>query len=156
MTENPNATNAKTAKPFAGEGSASGRPMAGAAAVREFAEQGAAYTKNAYENTKVAAAETHKALEQTYSTVSKGMAELNLQWIEMIRANTNSALDFSRQLMGVKSPAAFLELSAAHTRKQFETFAEQGQQLASLAQKVSTEAVQPLQAGVKNVLTKAA
>ncbi len=149
MTENPAATKAKTTKPFASEGSA--RPMSGATAMREFAEQGAAYTKDAYEHTKTA----HKALEQTYSTVAQGVAEFNLQWIEMVRANTNSAFDFSRQLVGVKSPAAFLELSAAHARKQFETFAEQSQQLAGLAQKVTTEAVQPLQAGVKNAFTKA-
>jgi phasin len=143
MTENPNTTKAKTAKTLASEGTA-------------FAEQGAAYTRNAYENTKVAAAETHRAFEQTYSAVAQGVAEFNQQWIEMIRANTNAAFDFSRQLVGVKSPSAFLELSAAHARKQFETFAEQSQQLAGLAQKVTTEAVQPLQAGVKSVFTKAA
>jgi phasin len=157
MTENPNTTKAKTAKPFAGEGTASEHTKAaGAAAVREFAEQGAAYTKNAYENTKVAAAETHRAFEQTYSAAAQGVAEFNLQWIEMVRANTNSAFDFSRQLVGVKSPSAFLELSVAHARKQFETFAEQSQQLAGLAQRVTTEAVQPLQASVKSVFTKAA
>jgi phasin len=143
MTEkNQNATNAKTA--------------AGAAATREFVEQGAAYTKDAYEKTKGAAEETNKALEQTYSAVAQGVAEFNMQWLEMARANTNSAFEFSRQLVGVKSPAAFLELSAAHARKQFETFTEQSQQLASLAQKVTTDAVQPLQAGVKSVFTKAA
>jgi phasin len=157
MTENPNTSRAKTAKPFASEGTASEHAKtAGAAAVREFAEQGAAYTKNAYENTKVAAAETHKAFEQTYSAVAQGVAEFNQQWLEMIRANTNAAFDFSRQLVGVKSPSAFLELSAAHARKQFETFAEQSQQLAGLAQRVTTDAVQPLQASVKSVFSKAA
>jgi hypothetical protein len=39
------------------------------------------------------------------------------------------------------------KLSAAHARK-FEIFTEQAKQLTSLAQKVTTDAVQPLQAGV--------
>jgi hypothetical protein len=56
----------------------------------------------------------------------------------------------------VKSPSEFLELLVAHAHKQFETFTEQAQQLTSLAQKVTTDAVGPLQAGVKNAFSKAA
>jgi phasin len=123
---------------------------------KEFAQQGAAYGKDIFEKSKAAAEETNMALQQTYSTVAKGAAEFNVQWIEMVRANTNSSLDFARQLMDVKSPSEFLELSAAHARKQFETFAEQAQHLTGLAQKVTTEAVQPLQAGVKSAINKAA
>jgi hypothetical protein len=41
-------------------------------------------------------------------------------------------------------------------RKQFEIFTEQAKQLTSLAQKVTTDAVQPLQAGVKSTFSKAA
>jgi phasin len=128
----------------------------GAEAVREFAQQGASYSKDMYETTKAAAGETNRLMEQTYSAVTKSAADFNLQWIEMVRVNTNSALDFSRQLVGVKSPSEFLELSAAHARKQFETFTEQAQQLTNLAQKVTTDAVAPLQAGVKNAFSKAA
>ena len=91
-----------------------------------------------------------------FARTGKSAADFNLQWIEMVRVNTNSALDFSRQLVGVKSPSEFLELSAAHARKQFETFTEQAQQLTNLAQKVTTDAVGPLQAGVKNAFSKAA
>jgi hypothetical protein len=36
--------------------------------------------------------------EQTYSVFAKNAADFNLQWIEMVRVNTNSALDFSRQV----------------------------------------------------------
>jgi phasin len=157
MTENTTAARAKTGKPFSSEGSKSDRPMtAGTEAVREFAQQGAAYSKDIYQKTKVAAEETNKVLEQTYATVAKGAAEFNLQWIEMVRVNANSAFDFARQLVGVKSPSEFLELSASHGRKQFETFTEQAQHLTSLAQKVTADAVQPVQAGVKSAFGKAA
>ena len=109
-----------------------------------------------YEKTKAAAGETNKLIEQTYSAVAKSAADFNVKWIEMVRANTNSSLDFSRKLVGVKSPSEFLELSAAHARQQFEIFTEQAQQLTSLLQKVTTDAVQPLQAGVKSAFSKAA
>jgi phasin len=90
------------------------------------------------------------------SDLPKGAADFNLQWIEMARTNTNSAFDFTRQLVGVKSPSEFLELSAAHARKQFEAFTEQARRLTVLAQKVTTDAVQPLQASVASAFSKAA
>jgi len=151
MTENTTAAKARTEKPFSNQGRASERPTAeGTEAVREFAQQGAAYSKDAYEKTKEAAEKTNKAIAETYSTVAKGTAEFNQQWIEMVRANTNSALDFAGELFRMKSPSEFLELSASHARKQFETLTEQAQRLSGLAQKVTTDAVQPLQANVKN------
>jgi phasin len=123
---------------------------------REFTQQGASYTKDMYEKTKAAAEETNRVIEQTYSALAKSAADFNVQWIEIIRFNTNSAFDFSRQLVGVKSPSEFLELWAAHARKQFENFTQQAQHLAGLAQKVTTDAVGPLQAGVKSAFSKAA
>jgi phasin len=158
MTENTAGTKAKTAKPSSHEGPSNfDRPMTeGTETVREFGQQSAAYTKDMYEKTKAAAEETNKVLERTYSAAAKGAADFNLQWIEMARANTNSAFDFACRLVAVKSPSEFLELSAAHAREQFETFIEQIQHLTALAQKVTTDAVQPLQAGVTSAFSRAA
>ena len=148
MPKNTSAAKARTAKLY------SDRPKTeGTEVVGEFARQGASYTKDMYEKTKVAAEETNRLIEQTYSTVAKNAGDFNVQWIEMVRASTNSALDFSRDLVGVKSPSEFLELSAAHARKQFEIFTEQAPQLASVLQKGTRDAVQ---AGVKNAFGKAA
>jgi phasin len=154
MTENNAAARARTAKSFSED--ANRQITQGTEAAQEIAQRGAAYTKDVYEKTRVAAEETNKVLGQTYSTVTKGATDFNLQWIEMVRANTNAAFDFARQVVGVKSPSEFLELSAAHARKQFETLTDQAQQLTGLAQKVVTDAVQPLQAGVKSAFNKAA
>jgi phasin len=125
-------------------------------AAREFAQQGAALAKDVSDKTRAIAEKSNKALGETYSAVSKGAADFNRQWIEMVRANTNATLDFAHQLLGVKSPSEFLELSSAHARKQFESFAEQTQRLTGLAQKVTIDAAQPLQASMKSALTKAA
>jgi phasin len=150
-------TKSSTPKPLVGEGHRSDRPTTEASGVvRQVANQGAAFAKDVSEKTKATAEETTKVLEQTYSTVAKGAADFNRQWLEMVRANINSTLDFVHQLIGVKSPTEFLELSSAHARKQFGTFAEQTQHLMGLTQKVTTDAVEPLQAGMKRALTKAA
>src|SRR3954449_12560681 len=103
----------------------------------EAANQGAAFVKDVSEKTKATAEETTKALEQTYSNVAKDAADFNRQWLEMVRVNASSTMEFMQQLAGVKSPTEFFELSAAHSRKQFETFTEQSQQLMGLAQKVT-------------------
>ena len=123
---------------------------------REFARQAAAFAKDVSENSTALAEETTTALEKTYSTVATGAADFHQQWIEIVRFNTNSTLDFARQLFSVKSPAEFLELSSAHFRTQFETFAEQSRHLTGMAQKMTTDAVEPLQAGVKSALSKTA
>ena len=123
---------------------------------REFARQGAAIAKDVSENTTATAEETTTALEKTYSIVATGAADFHHQWIEIVRFNTNSTLDFVQRLFGVKSPAEFLELSSAHFRTQFETFAEQSRHLTGMAQKMTTDAVEPLQAGMKSVLSKTA
>ncbi len=144
MAENKN----QHVKPLGSEGYRSDRPSTEAAgAVRQVANQGASLANEVSEKTTATAEHTTRVLEQTYSTVAKGAADFNRQWLEMIRANTSSTLDFVHQLVGVKSPTEFFELSSAHSRKQLKTFAEQC--LAGLAQKVTADAIAPVQAGMK-------
>ena len=121
---------------------------------REFAEKGADRAKETYGKVQAAAEETAKVMEQTVSTASKGAADFNSHLLEIAQENMNAAFDFARQLTRVKSPSEFLELSTAHARKQFEKYTEQTQRLTSLAQKVTTDAVQPLQAGAAKVFNK--
>jgi phasin len=123
---------------------------------RKAARQGAAFGNAVSENSRATAEETTTALERTYSVVATGAADFHHQWIEIVRFNTNSTLDFVQQLFSVRSPAEFLELSSAHLRTQFETFAEQSRHLTGMAQKMTTDAVEPLQAGMKSVLSKTA
>ena len=75
---------------------------------------------------------------------------------KVLQENMNAAFDFARQLTRVKSPSEFFELSAAHARKQFETFTEQAKHLTTLAQKVTTDAAQPPQSEVAKTFKKSA
>jgi phasin len=123
---------------------------------REFAEKGAARAKDTYGKAQAAAEETTRLMERSYSTASKGAADFNLHLFEMAQANMNEAFDVARQLTRVKSPSEFFELSATHVRKQFDTLTEQTQQLTTLAQKATTDAAQPLRAGVAKTFNMSA
>jgi phasin len=124
--------------------------------VREFAEKSAARAKDTYGKAQAAAEETTKLMERSYSTASNGAADFNLHLLEIAQANMNAAFDFARQLARVKSPSEFFELSGSHVRKQLETLTEQTQQLATLAQKMTTDATQPLQTEVAKTFHKSA
>lgn len=124
--------------------------------VKDFVQQGADYSKNLAQKSEAATEAVGKSFRQSYSTAGSGATEFTTQWIEMVRENTNASLDFARQLLAVKSPSEFFELSAAHTRQQFESFAQQAQQLARLTQKATTDAMKPIQAGMNRAFDKAA
>ena len=62
--------------------------------------------------------------------------------------------DFATQLMTVKSLSEMVELSTAHTRKQFETFTASIKELAAIAQKVATETAEPVKESVGKAFKK--
>jgi len=126
------------------------------AAFRDIAEKSLSHAKDNYEKIKSAAEEATGVLEDTYASASKGATDYTLKVIEMTRENANSTFDFAVELLGVKTFSDFVELSSAHARKQFEAMSEQTRELASLAQKVATEAAEPLKEGITKATKKAA
>src|SRR5438552_12449476 len=83
------------------------------AAFREFAEKSVLQAKETYEKMKSAAEEATDVLEGSYATANKGAADYSLKMIEAARANTNAALDFASEFVGVKSLAEAVELSTS-------------------------------------------
>ena len=126
------------------------------AAFRDIAEKSLSQAKDNYEKIKSAAEEATGMLEDTYASASKGAADYALKVIEMARENSNATFDFAVELLGAKTFSDFVELSSAHARKQFEAMSEQGKQLATLIQKVATEATEPLKEGISKAAKKAA
>ena len=126
------------------------------AAFREIAEKSVSQAKETYEKMKSAAEEATDVLEDTYATATKGVSEYGLKWIEAARENTNAAFDFATQLMTVKSLSEVVELSTAHTRKQFETVTAQSKELVAIAQKVATDTAEPIKDSVNKAFKKVA
>jgi phasin len=126
------------------------------AAFRDIAEKSLSQAKDNYEKMKSAAEEATGLLENTYTTASKGAAHYSLKVIEMARDNANATFDFASELLGAKTFSEVIELSTAHARKQFEAFTEQSKELAALAQKVATEAAEPIKEGMSKAVKKVA
>src|SRR6476620_3082976 len=81
------------------------------AAFREFAEKGIAQAKENYEKVKSAAEQATDAIEDTYSTASKGCASYGLKLIEATRANSAATCDLMSGLRPAKSYSEMVELS---------------------------------------------
>jgi phasin len=120
-------------------------------ASREFADKGAAQTKEMYEKMRVGAEEATGLLENTFKTAATGAAEFNRKVIENARSNTNAFFDHAIALCGVQSPSEAIEVSTTHTRKQFELMADQTKELTALAQKVTKQAAEPVTKAYKNI-----
>jgi phasin len=126
------------------------------AAFREFAEKGVSQAKDNWEKMKAATEGATDLLEDSYTTAAKGAVDYNVKLIEVARTNVNAAFDFANELLTVKSFSEVVELTTAHARKQFDTYSAQAKELTAVAQKVATDATEPLKAGVNNAFKKVA
>ena len=106
---------------------------------REIAEKGVAQAKDNYERIQAATQEATELLKSAYTTAAEGTADYNRKVIEIACTNAHAAFDYAHELLVVKSPSEFIELSTAHARKQFEAMTAQTKELTELAQKVTTE-----------------
>ena len=113
-------------------------------AFREMAEKGIAQAKDNYEKMKTAAEQATEVLEETYATASKGCSGYGLKVIETARANSNAAFDLYGELLTAKSYSEVVELMTAYARTQFDTLTAQAKELTEQAQKVATEAAEPI------------
>jgi phasin len=115
---------------------------------REMTDKGVAQARDAYAKAKVASDEAGGVLESAYAAVAKGAMQYNLRLISIARTNTRAAFDCANELLGVKSPSEFVELSTAHLRKQLEIVSVQNKELYALAQEVATKTAEPIKAGM--------
>ena len=143
MNETPaSATNAKIAKRMT---DTFGLPkyempkMEIPAEFREITDKGVAHARDACAKAKVASEEAADLFKNTYATVANAATDYNLKLIEIFRTNTRAAFDHVHELLGVKSPSEFIELSTAHLRKQYDIVSAQNKDLCALSQKVATE-----------------
>ena len=124
-------------------------------AFREMTEKGVAHAKDTCAKAKAASEDAADLLQNTYATVAKGATDYNLKLFEIARTNTRAAFDYARELLGVKSPAEFIELSTAHMRNQFDIVSAQNKELCALAQEVASEAAEPIKTSVSKAFNKA-
>lgn len=119
------------------------------AALRQAAEQTVAQFKDGYAKLRAAAEEASDLFEDTYATATAGAKEFNLKALEAARVNTNAGFDHLRDLLGAKTLSEVIELQSAYLRKQFDTLQAQAKDLAAIAQKATTDTVEPVKGKVE-------
>jgi phasin len=125
-------------------------------AFRDLAEKSVSQAKETCDNMKCAADEASDLLEKTYATATKGTSDYGLKVIEVARENTTAALAFASQLVTVKSVSEMIELTTAHTRKQYEVLTGQSKELMAIAQKVVADSMEPVRERFGNAFRKSA
>ena len=118
-------------------------------------EQSLARAKENCEKMKAASGAITDVLSEAYSTNAKGIADYTAKVVEFSGANTTSAFDFLSHLMGTKSASEILQVSATHSRKNFEATTAQNRELWELARKIATETAEPIKKSFATVLQKA-
>ena len=124
-------------------------------AFREMTEKGLAHVRDTYAKAKVASDEAADLLQNTYATVIKGANDYNLKLFEIARTNTGAAFDYAHELLDVKSPPEFIELTTAQMCKQLDMFSAQNKELCALAQEVATETAESIKSRVSKAFNTA-
>jgi phasin len=124
--------------------------------MRAFAEKGVSQARHNYARFKDAAEAHNGTIEAVFSTFSKGASEYSAKLMEMVKSTTSANLDLAQELIGVKSPSEAMELWSSHTRKQFEAFTALSKELAELAQRVASDAAEPINANASKLFKPAA
>jgi phasin len=120
-----------------------------------LAEQGIARAQAGCERIKVTSEQMGEALRETYSVNAGSATSYGLKVIEISNANTAAAMDFFVHLLAGKSVTDIVTLSVEQARKTFDATSAQNRELWDLAQKLATEAGEPVRKQVARVFQKA-
>ncbi|MCL2714352.1 MAG: phasin [Alphaproteobacteria bacterium] len=121
--------------------------------LRNFAEKSVSQVRENYAKFRDAAESQNGAIEAVFNSASKGASDYAGKLMEFWKANTSSKLDFTQELLSIKSPSEALEMWTNFSRKQAETFSAQAKELTEIAQRVASETAEPIKASASK-LTK--
>ncbi|KQY26223.1 phasin [Rhizobium sp. Root482] len=110
---------------------------------RDFAEKGAAQSKEAYSKMKTAAEDATKTVEATLESAQSGSVELGLKAIDALRTNAENSLSHMEALIGVKSVSELFEVQTAFIRRQAELAMEQAKTMQEATRKVAENVTKP-------------
>ena len=118
---------------------------------RDFAEKGAAQSKEAYAKMKTATEEATKTVEATVQTAQAGTVEIGLKAIDAVRSNAESTFSHMEALLGVKSVSELIELQTSFARKQAEVAVEQIKSMQETSRKVAEDVSKPTKDAAEKV-----
>jgi phasin len=113
--------------------------------VRQAVEKSLADSRATYNRVKEAADEATSALEASVTGASQGVIDFNTKALDAFRANFDAGIDFAKAAINSKTMGELVALQSDHASKQVEALAVQAKEFGELAQKITAEAVAPIQ-----------
>jgi phasin len=113
---------------------------------RSFAEQGLSQTREAYSRMKAAAEEATDLFEESFETTREGVREVQFKALDVVKENTDAALDLMRKLLTATSVADAVQLQTTFARERFEAMVDYSKDVQATWSKVGTEASKPAKA----------
>jgi hypothetical protein len=88
--------------------------------------------------------ETANRMQESAFRCADGFRDYQLKVLSATQANVNALFGYAQDLVRAKSMQEIVELSTAHSRRQFELMAEQSREMSGAAQRLATDAARPL------------
>jgi phasin len=110
---------------------------------RSFAEQGLSQTREAYSRMKAAAEEATDLFEESFETTREGVREVQFKALDVVKENTDAALDLMRKLLTATSVADAVQLQTTFARERFEAMVDYSKDVQATWSKVGAEATKP-------------
>lgn len=108
-----------------------------------MANQGVSDLGQVYSGATEALETSSHAVRSSFEEIATGMSLLSGKLMEFARANTQSQLDFARDLAATRSLPELLALQSAFVRRQYDLFLVQTQELQGLATQMTEKASAP-------------
>jgi hypothetical protein len=105
--------------------------------MRFVMSRGVAQAKENLETMTAAAEEATDVFKNRYASTLKGTQEYSAKIAECANTNIHGAVEHATKLMTVKTPMDFFALSNEYTRRQFQIFTRQAQELAGIVKKMT-------------------
>jgi hypothetical protein len=111
---------------------------------KKAADEGADMARENIRKGRAKAEQVVEATQEGMQMAGDNARQMNLKLIEMMRNNAETFFEFAEEIATVKDPSHFFEIWTKYTQKQIESLSRQGQELASLGQRLTTTNMESL------------
>ena len=108
-------------------------------AMRAFAENNIAQTREMYEHYKDAFEAVMESWERTLDATGQGAVALNRKVMDLAQRNVNSGFDLAKSLAGAKNLSDILQLQTFYWQQQLQTLTAQAAEMRELTTKIISD-----------------
>jgi hypothetical protein len=109
--------------------------------LKRGAEQSAGTARETLRKGEAKAQETMEAAQEGFQFAGDSARQMTLKLIEIMRANTEALCSFAEELVNERDPGKLAGVWVKHTQNQIDLLSKQGQELASLGQRITSTGV---------------